>query len=250
MPTQPPQNKESKGSTAAACALAMMRIINASRFERSDIADYLGLTVSAVERRMRGETSFTLDEAVMICRLLDIPISDAMKLGGMTDEEFSNAWIYQWRRQNFAKHVAHLEADKGITRAKIAEICGRSEAWISKVLNGKSQLNAKSARLSEQRLELPEGWFDRKPMTPPKAVQIDQNLVAKTSNQLAAAIKTTGLEIDTDIINPYLTAVVQLYNARIATREGYDPEQDAAQFQAVFDQLTLQLKMKDGLWKY
>lgn len=241
---------EEKNSTAASCCLAMQRVINASRFEKSDVAEYLGLSVQTLDKRMRGLTSFSIEEVVMICKLVDIGIEEALKIAGMSQEEFENAWIFQWRRQNFAKHVAHLEADKDYTQAQIAELCGFSQATISRILNGKGKLIGRSARLIEQRLDLPEGWFDRKPLTPPKAAQIDQNTIAKTSHQLASAIKTTGLELDTDIVNPYLTAVVQLYNAKMATRDGYDPEQDAAQFQAVFDQLTLQLKMKDGLWKH
>lgn len=250
MPTLQPLDKEVKESTAGACSLAMQRIIKASRYEQSEIAEYLGLSNVSLSRRMNGSVPFALEEAVMVCRLVDIGLTDALKLAELSQEEFDNAWIYQWRRQNISKHVAHLEVDKGLNHTQIAEICGYSKSWLSNVLSGKGKLTGRIARVIEQRLELPEGWFDRKPLTPPKSQQIDHNLIAKTSNQLAAAIKTAGLEVDTDIINPYLTAVVQLYNARSATREGYTPEQDAAQFQAVFDQLTLQLKLKEGLWKF
>lgn len=250
MPSLQPLEKEVKESTAGACSLAMQRIIKASRHEISDIAEYLGLSTVSLSRRMNGSIPFALEEAVMICRLVNISLGDALKLADLSQEEFENAWIYQWRRQNISKHVAHLEVDEGLNHTRIAEICGYSKSWLSNILNGKGKLTGRIARVIEKRLDLPEDWLDRKPMTPPKAAQIDPNLIAKTSNQLAAAIKTTGLEIDTEIISPYLTAVVQLYNARTATRDGYTPEQDAAQFQAVFDQLTLQLKMKEGLWKY
>ncbi len=250
MPTITPLEQEVKESTAGACSLAMQRIINASRHEKSDIADYLGLSNIALDRRMRGSISFSLEEAVLICRLVEIPLSDALKLGEMSQEEFENAWIYQWRRQNFAKHIAHLEADKNLKQSEIAEICGYSQGWVSKVLSGKGKLTGRIARLVEQRFELPEGWFDRKPLTPPKAQQIDQNLIAKSSAELMAAVRSAGFEVDTELLSPYLSAVIQLYNARIAVRDGYDPEKDAAQFQAVFEQLTTQLKMKEGLWKY
>lgn len=250
MPTPIPQEKEVINSTAGACSLAMQRIISASRFEKSEVADYLGLSIAALTHRMAGETSFKLEEAIMLCRLVDISIGDAIKLGDMTQEEFDNAWIHQWRRQNFAKHVAHLEADKKLTRAKIAEICGYSEAWISKILSGKNKLNSRAARLAEQRLDLPDGHLDRKPMTPPKAAQIDRTLIAKTAAQLVATIRGEGIEIDSELLNIYLSATVQLYNARVAAKDGYDSEQDAAQFQAVYEQLVLQLKMKEGLWKH
>lgn len=250
MPSIEPLDQEVKASTAGACSLAMQRIINASRYERSEVAEYVGLSNVALDRRMRGSVSFSLEEAVMICRLVEIPIGDALKLGEMSQEEFENAWIYQWRRQNIAKHVAHLEVDKGLNHTQIAEICGYSKSWLSNVLSGKGKLTGRIARVVEKRLELPEDFLDRKPLTPPKAAQIDGSLLAKTAAQLVATVRGEGFEIDSDLFNIYVTAVVQLYNARIATRGGYDPEQDAAQFQAVYDQLVLSLKMKDGLWKY
>lgn len=241
---------EEKNSTAAACSLAMQRIISASRYEKSDVAEYLGISTQSLDKRMRGIVSFALEEAIMICKLVDIPLSDALKIAGMSDEEFQNAWIYQWRRQNFAKHVAHLEADKGQTQAQVAETCGYSQAWISRVLAGKAKLIGRVCRLIEQRLDLPEEWLDRRPMTPPTGQQINTSLIAKTSSQLLGAVKQAGFDVDSELLVPYLTAVSQLYNARIAARDGYDPETDAAQFQAVFDQLTMQLKMQDGLWKH
>ena len=250
MPTIEPLDQAVKESTAGACSLAMQRIINASRYERSDVADYLGLSLVALSSRMRGSVSFALEEAVMICKLVEIPLSDALKIGEMTEEEFENAWIYQWRRQNFAKHVAHLVADKGLNHKEISEICGYSQSWISTVLSGSRKLTGRIARIIEKRLELPEDFLDRKPLTPPKAAQIDGSLLAKTAAQLVATVRGEGFEIDSDLLNIYVTAIVQLYNARIATRGGYDPEQDAAQFQAVYDQLVLQLKMKEGLWKF
>lgn len=241
---------EERRSVAASCSLAMQRVINASRLEKSDVAEYLGLSTQTLDKRMRGLTSFSIEEVVMICKLVDIPLEEAMKIAGMTQEEFDNAWIYQWRRQNFTKHVAHLEADKGYSQAYIAEICGFSQAWVSRVLSGKGKLIGRTARVIEQRLELPEGWLDRRPMTPPKGQQINSNLAAKTSQELIAAVKAAGFEVDTELLTPYLSAVIQLYNARVAIRDGYDPEQDAAQFQTVYEQLTMQLKMKEGLWKF
>ncbi|MCO4786591.1 MAG: helix-turn-helix transcriptional regulator [Marinomonas atlantica] len=154
------------------------------------------------------------------------------------------------RRQNFAEHVAHLEADKGYSQASIAEICGFSQAWVSRVLSGKGKLIDSTARVIEQRLDLPEGWLDRRQMTPPKGQQINSNIAAKTSQELIAAVKSAGFEVDTEILTPYLSAVIQLYNARAAIHDGYDPEQNAAQFQTVYEQLTMQLKMKEGLWEF
>lgn len=241
---------EERRSVAASCSLAMQRIINASRFEKSDVAEYLGLSVQTLDKRMRGLTSFSIEEVVMICKMVEIPLEEALKIAGMSQEEFENAWIFQWRRQNFTKHVAHLEADKNYSQAQIAEIIGFSQAWISRALSGKGKIIGRTARVIEQRLELPEGWLDRKPMTPPKGQQINPNLVAKTSHELIAAVKAAGFEVDTELLTPYLSAVIQLYNARVAIRDGYDPEQDAAQFQTVYDQLTMQLKMKEGLWKF
>lgn len=237
-------------SSKAACSLAMQRIINASRYEKSDVAEYLGLSTVALDRRMRGAVSFALEEAMLICKLMEIPLADAMKIADMSDEEFQNAWIYQWRRQNFTKHVAHLEADKNMTHSQIAEMCGYSQGWISRILAGKGKLIGRVCRLIEQRLELDEGWLDRKPMKPPTGQQINTNLMAQTSSQLMGAVKQAGFEVDSELLIIYLTAVAQLYNARIAAKDGFDPETDAAQFQAVFDQLTMQLKMKEGLWKY
>ena len=243
-------NMEEKNSTAASSALAMQRIINASRFEKSDVAEYLGIATQSLDKRMRGVVSFTLEEAIMICKLVSIPLQDALKIADMSDEEFHNAWIYQWRRQNFTKAVAHLEADSGLNQAQIAEMCGHSQAWISRVLSGKSKLIGRTCRVLEQRLDLPDEWLDRKPMSPPKSQQINTNLMAQTSSQLMGAVKQAGFEIDSELLIIYLTAVSQLYNARIAAKDGFDPETDAAQFQAVFDQLTMQLKMKEGLWKF
>ncbi|WP_067096831.1 helix-turn-helix domain-containing protein [Marinomonas atlantica] len=154
------------------------------------------------------------------------------------------------RRQNFAEYVAHLEADKGYSQASIAEICGFSQAWVSRVLSGKGKLIDSTARVIEQRLDLPEGWLDRRQMTPPKGQQINSNIAAKTSQELIAAVKSAGFEVDTEILTPYLSAVIQLYNARAAIHDGYDPEQNAAQFQTVYEQLTMQLKMKEGLWEF
>ncbi len=242
--------KEEKNSTASACSLAMQRIIMASRFEKSDVAEYLGLSTQSIDKRMRGITSFTLEEAVMICKLLDIQLAEVLKIAEMSDEEFHNAWIYQWRRQNFTKYVSHLEADKKMTQAQIAEICGYSQAWLSKILLGKGKLIGRTCRVIEQRLELTQGFLDQKPLTPPKAQQINLDLMAKTSAQLMGAVKQEGFEIDSDLLTPYLTATTQLYNARIAAKDGYDPEVDAVQFQAVFNQLIMQLKMKEGLWKF
>lgn len=249
-PKAAPLSKEEKNSTASACSLAMQRIIMASRLEKSDVAEYLGLSVQTLDNRMRGITSFALEEAVMICKLLDIQLADVLKIAEMSDEEFHNAWIYQWRRQNFTKHVSHLEADKKMTQAQIAELCGYSQAWLSKILLGKGKLIGRICRILEQRLDLPEEWLDRKPLSPPKGQQINLDLMAKTSSQLMGAVKQAGFEVDSDLLTPYLTATTQLYNARIAAKDGFDPEQDAAQFQAVFNQLTMQLKMKEGLWKF
>lgn len=243
-------DKEVVESSKAACSLAMQRIINASRYDKSDVAEYLGLSTVALDRRMRGAVSFAIEEVMLICRLMDIPLADAMKIADMSDEEFQNAWIYQWRRQNFAKVVANLEVSKGLTQAKIAEMCGYTQGWISRILSGKGKLIGRICRLIEQRLDLPEDWLDRKPMTPPTGQQINTGLIAKTSSQLLGAVKQAGFDVDSDLLVPYLTAVAQLYNARIATRDGFDPETDAAQFQAVFEQLTMQLKMKEGLWKF
>jgi hypothetical protein len=72
----------------------------------------------------------------------------------------------------------------------------------------------------------------------------------KTSHQIIAAIKQAGFDVDSDLIAPFITAVTQLYNAKMAIREGYDPETDAAQFQAIIEQLIMQLKMNDGAWKH
>ena len=242
--------KEVVESTKAACSLAMQRIINASRYDKSDVAEYLGLSVAAIDRRMRGSVSFAIEEVMLICRLMDIPIADAMRIANMSEEEFQNAWIYQWRRQNLAKYVAHLEADRGMTQTQIAEMCGYTKGWISKILAGKGKLIGRICRVVEQRLGLTEGWLDRKPMTPPKGQSINTDLIAKTSSQLIGAVKQAGFDVDAELLVPYLTAVSQLYNARIATRDGFDPETDAAQFQVVFDHLTMQLKMKEGLWKF
>jgi transcriptional regulator with XRE-family HTH domain len=240
---------EEKSSTAKACSLAMQRVIGASRYEMSDIASYLGLSTQTLSNRMRGLTSFALEEALMICKLVDISLEDALKIAGMTQEEFENAWIFQWRRQNFAKHVAHLEADKKMPRYKIAEECGYSESWISRVLSGQAKLTPRAARVVETRMDLPESWLDQKPLSAPKGTQINFDVIVKTSHQIIAAIKQAGFDVDTDLLAPYLTSVTQLYNAKMATREGYDPETDAAQFQAIFEQLVMQLKMKEGLWK-
>lgn len=241
---------EEKSSTAKACALAMQRVIGASRYDMSDIASYLGLSTQTLSNRMRGITSFSLEEALMICKLVDISLEDAMKIAGMTQEEFENAWIYQWRRQNFAKHVAHLEADKKMPRYKIAEMCDYSESWISRVLSGDAKLTPRAARIIEKRMDLPEEWLDRKPLSAPKGTQINFDTIVKTSHQIIAAIKQAGFDVDSDLIAPFITAVTQLYNAKMAIREGYDPETDAAQFQAIIEQLIMQLKMKDGAWKY
>ncbi|MBJ7555418.1 helix-turn-helix domain-containing protein [Marinomonas spartinae] len=243
-------NIEEKNSTAAACSLAMQRIINASRYEKSDVAEFLGISTQSLDKRMRGIISFALEEALMICKLVDIPLTDALKIADMSDEEFQNAWIFQWRRQNFAKHIAHLEADKGYTQVNIAEKCGYSQAWLSRVLSGKAKLIGRVCRVLEQRLDLPEEWLDRKPLSPPKGQQVNTDLISKTSSQLLGAVKQAGFDVDSELLVPYLTAVVQLYNARVAVRDGFDPETDAAQFQTIFDQLTMQLKMKEGLWKF
>ncbi|SBS29021.1 helix-turn-helix protein [Marinomonas spartinae] len=250
MPSVTPLENEVLESTKGACSLAMQRIINASRYEKSDVAEYLGLSTVALDRRMRGAVSFALEEAMLICRLIDITLQDALKIGDMSDEEFQNAWIFQWRRQNFTKHIAHLEADKGLTQGRIAEICGHSQSWISRVLSGKAKLIGRVCRVLEQRLDLPEEWLDRKPLSPPKGQQVNTDLISKTSSQLLGAVKQAGFDVDSDLLVPYLTAVVQLYNARVAVRDGFDPKTDAAQFQSIFEQLTMQLKMKEGLWKF
>lgn len=243
---------DEKRSTAASCALAMQRVINASRYEKSEVAEYLGLSAQTLDKRMRGLTSFSIEEVIMICKLVDISLEESMKIAGMSQEEFENAWIYQWRRMNLSQQVAHLEAEKGLNHSQIAEMIGRGASWISRALRGGEQgkIPGRTARLIEQRLDLPEGWLDRKPMTPPKGQQVNQTLMAKTSHELMAAIRTDGFDLDSDIINPYISAVVQLYNARVAMRDGYDPETDAAQFQTIYEQLTMQLKMKEGLWKH
>ncbi|MBJ7539863.1 hypothetical protein [Marinomonas transparens] len=243
-------DKEVVESTKAACSLAMQRIINASRYEKSDVAEYLGLSTVALDRRMRGAVSFAIEEVMLISKLMEIPLSDALKIADMSDDEFQNAWIYQWRRQNFAKHIAHLEADKKLNHVQIAEICGYSQGWLSRILAGKGKLIGRICRVLEQRLDLPEEWLDRRPMTPPTGQQINTSLMAKTSSQILSAVKQAGFEVDSEILVPYLTAVAQMYNARVAVRDGFDPETDAAQFQVIFEQLTMQLKMKEGLWKY
>lgn len=236
------------GSTKGACALAMRRIIEASSYEKSDLSAYLDLSMEALTRRMAGTTDFKLSEAILICKLLDIGLEESLRYGAMSDEEFSNAWLYKWRRQNFMKIVTNLEVREQKTRTEIAEKIGFTIAWLSKISNGKNKIIHRTARQIEHALDLPEGWLDRKPNEPQSAASVNIDSFIKVSKMLQAAAKEEKLELETDILNAYTVALAQLYNVHISSKE--DPEADAVDFARVFDQFIMALKMNDGLWKH
>lgn len=236
------------GSTRGACSLAMRRIIDASRYSKEDISAYLGLSLDALKRRMSGATRFELAEAVLICKLLDIGLEESLSYGSMTKEEFSNAWIYKWRRQNFMKIVTNMEVRDKTTRTEIAEKIGFTKTWLSQISNGKNKIIDRTARQIEHALDLSEGWLDRKPSAPQSAASVNTDAFIKVSKMLQAAAKEEKLELETDILNAYTVALAQLYNVHISSKE--DPEADAVDFARVFDQFIMALKMNDGLWKH
>jgi len=243
-----PLPSEALGSTKGSCALAMRRIIEASRYEKSDLCAYLSLSMEALTRRMAGTTDFKLSESILICKLLDIGLEESLSYGAMSDEEFSNAWIYKWRRQNFMKVVTSMEVREQKTRTEIAEKIGFTIAWLSKISNGKNKIIHRTARQIEHALDLPESWLDRKPSAPPSGASINLDLIVKVSKELQGAAKSENLELESDVINPYTVALAQLYNVHTTAKE--DPEADAVDFARVYDQFVMALKMNDGLWKH
>lgn len=243
-----PASSEILGSTKGACSIAMRRIIEASRYDKADICAYTGLSLAALNTKTSGARRFTLDEAVLICKLVDISLDEALSYGSMSKEEFSNAWIYKWRRQNFMKIVTNMEVREKKTRTEIAEKCGFTKTWLSQISNGKNKIVDRTARQIEHALDLSEGWLDRKPSAPQSAASVNIDAFIKVSKMLQAAAKEEKLELETDILNAYTVALAQLYNVHISSKE--DPEADAVDFARVFDQFIMALKMNDGLWKH
>ncbi|RDL44660.1 hypothetical protein DN730_09755 [Marinomonas piezotolerans] len=226
-------------------AEAIKRLIDASRFDRSDIKDHLKLSMDQLNRRLLGQTPFLFHEVKAICDFLGVTIDEAMRIAGMSQHEFENAWVYQWRRKALERQVAAIEYNDKISRNAVADRLGFSPSWLSYALNGKKRISSQAARQIEYALSLPDGFLDKEPNKAPETSQIDSDLILRTAKELVASVEADGRKMHSQELYASIIGICQLYNARIAMKEGRTPQDDAVDFSRVYEQLMMHLKLAD-----
>lgn len=224
---------------------AIKRLVDASRFERSDITEHLNISMDQLNRRLLGKTPFLFHEVRGICTLLDVSLDDAMRVAGMDQDEFDNSWVYQWRRKSLERQVTALEYNEKISRNAVAERIGFSPSWLSYALNGKKRIGSQAARQIEYALSLPNGFLDKEPNQTPQTNKIDTDLILRTAKELVSSVEADGRKMHSQELYASLIAICQLYNARISIQEGRAPEDDAVDFSRVYEQLMMHLKLSD-----
>lgn len=220
-------------------AKSIKRLVDASRFERTDIKNHLHLSMDQFNRRLLGKTPFLFSEVQSICNYIGVSIDEAMRISGMTQHEFENAWVYQWRREALERQVAAIEYNDKISRNAIAERIGFSASWLSYALNGKKRISSQAARRIEYAFGLSDGFLDKKPNKESDNAQINRDLVIKTAKELVSAVEAGGGKIHSKEIYTCVIAICQLYNARISMND------DEENFSRVYEQLMMHLKLAD-----
>lgn len=224
---------------------AIKRLIDASRFERSDITQHLDISMDQLNRRLTGKTPFLFHEVKGICEFLGVGLDEAMRVANMNQDEFDNSWVYQWRRKALERQVTSIEFNEKVSRNAVAERIGFSPSWLSYALNGKKRIGSQAARQIEYALDLPNGFLDKQPDQTPQSNRIDADLLIKTAKELVAAVEADGRKMHSQELYASLIAICQLYNARIALQEDKKPENDAVDFSRVYEQLMMHLKLSD-----
>lgn len=236
----PPKTKDHKSSSSE----SIKRLIEASRFEKSDIKDLLGITSGQLDSRLRGYTEFSFDEVKKICDLLEVSIDEAVRIGDMTADEFENSWVYRWRRKNLERNIVRIEVEEKLPRSAIAEKIGFSASWLSYVLNGKKRITSQASRQIEYALGMTSGALDTPPIMKKASSEINADLLLKLTKELISQIKEKeGIEMHSQEIYSTIIAVSQLYNSLSSINDGQLPATDAIDFSKVYDTLVLHLKL-------
>lgn len=236
----PPQIKEKKSNSSE----SIKRLIEASRFEKSDIKDLLGISSGQLDSRLRGYTEFSFDEVKQICDLLEVSIDEAVRIGDMTTDEFENSWVYRWRRQNLERNIVRMEVEEKLSRSAIANKIGFSASWLSYVLNGKKRITSQASRQIEYALGMTSGALDTPPALKKTPSEINTDLLLKLTKELINQVKEKeGIEMHAQEVYSTIIAVSQLYNSLSSIKEGQLPPTDAIDFSKVYDTLVLHLKL-------
>lgn len=74
-----PADGHSRVLDAGGIALRVREAIRSANVPQSEIAAYLGVSRSTIERRLKGERMFTANEIALIAKRLKVPVGDLLE---------------------------------------------------------------------------------------------------------------------------------------------------------------------------